>query len=78
MKNPYTAGRKTRRGQRLTTQPYTGCNTSMIKKVQVNSTCSCNSLSATPCLANQPIIAGGNRALTSLDAPIASRTGRNT
>jgi len=78
MKKPYTVGRNTRRGQRLTSQPYTGCSASMIRNVQVNSTCSCRSFSATPRSAKNAIIEGGNSAATSLDAPIASRTGRST
>ena len=78
MKKPYTTGRNTLRGKRLTSQPYTGCNTSMIRNVQVNSTCSTSSFSSMPRTAKNSIIAGGNTAATSLEAPIASRTGRST
>ncbi len=48
MKNPYTAGRNTRRGKRLTSQPYTGCSTSMITNTQENRNCRTKSFSATP------------------------------
>ena len=78
MNNRYTTGRKTRRGNLLTSQPYTGCNTSMAMNVPVNRACSVKSPMAIPRAENQAISAGGNTASTSAAAPIASRTGRNT
>ena len=47
-------------------------------KVQVNSTCRVKSFSARPRTAKNSIMAGGKTACTSLDAAIASRTGRST
>ena len=78
MKNPYTAGRNTRRGKRLTSQPYTGCSTSMITNTQENRNCRTKSFNAMPWLANQAISTGGNTVSRSAEAAMASRTGRST
>ena len=50
----------------------------MQMKVPVNNTCRVKSPRAMPRAANHAIIAGGNTASTSAEAPIASRTGRST
>ena len=47
-------------------------------KVAVNSSCRVNPPRSTPLRCAQPTSAGGNTAVTSAEAPIASRTGRST
>ena len=78
MKKPNSTGRNTRRGKRLTKAPYSGCAARIRTNEQVDSTCRIISCRERPRWAKNAIIAGGNTASTSLEAPIASRTGRNT
>ena len=68
----------TRRGNRATRPPYTGCSSSMTRKVAVNSSCSVKAPTSKPWRSPSAIMPRGNTAAMSVDAPIASRTGRST
>ena len=78
MKTRYTTGRNTRRGKRATSAPYTGCSSSIEMNVPVNRICSVKSDRSQPRASAHATQARGKIASASLEAPIASRTGRST